>query len=92
MLGSLNGFILAKWKFRGADLIFLETFFRFDELALAVRAVREVCDLPVVGLLTFATERPPHPYEEQAKIVDELADLDLLAIGVELAGRETAAG
>ena len=70
---------------RGADLLFLETFFRFDELALAVRAVREVCDLPVVGLLTFATERPPHQYEEQAKIVDELADLDLLAVGVNCA-------
>jgi homocysteine S-methyltransferase len=70
---------------RGADLLFLETFFRFDELALAVHAVRGVCDLPVVGLLTFATERPPHRYEEQAKIVDELADLDLLAVGVNCA-------
>ena len=70
---------------RGADLLFLETFFRFDELALATKAVREVCDLPLVGLLTFATERPPHQYEEQAKVVDELADLDLLAVGVNCA-------
>ncbi len=70
---------------RGADLLMLETFFRFDELALAVRAVREVCDLPLVGLLTFATERPPHQYAEQARIVDELADLDLLAVGVNCA-------
>ena len=70
---------------RGADLLLLETFFRFDELALAIKAVREVCDLPVVGLLTFATERPPHQYEEQARVVDELADLDLLALGVNCA-------
>ncbi len=70
---------------RGADLLMLETFFRFDELALAVKAVREVCDLPLVGLLTFATERPPHQYSEQARIVDELADLDLLAVGVNCA-------
>jgi len=70
---------------RGADLLFLETFFRFDELALAAKAVREVCDLPMVGLLTFATERPPHKYEEQARVVDELADLDFLAIGVNCA-------
>jgi homocysteine S-methyltransferase len=70
---------------RGADLLFLETFFRSDELALAVRAVREVCDLPLVGLLTFATERPPHRYVEQARVVDELADLDLLAVGVNCA-------
>ena len=70
---------------RGADLLFLETFFRFDELALAVKAVREVCNLPLVGLLTFATERPPHRYEEQARAVDELADLDFLAVGVNCA-------
>lgn len=70
---------------RGADLLFLETYFRFDELALAARAVREVCDLPLVGLLTFATERPPHQYEEQARVVDELADLDLVAVGVNCA-------
>jgi len=70
---------------RGADLLFLETFFRFDELALAIKAVREVCDLPLVGLLTFATERPPHQYAEQAMVVDELADLDLLAAGVNCA-------
>jgi homocysteine S-methyltransferase len=67
---------------RGADLLILETFFRLDELRLAVAAVREVTDLPVVGLLTFATERPPHAYTEQAAQVDELADLDLLAVGV----------
>jgi homocysteine S-methyltransferase len=70
---------------RGADLLFLETFFRFDELALALNAVRGVCDLPVIGLLTFATERPPHRYSEQARVVDELADLDLLAVGVNCA-------
>ncbi len=70
---------------RGADLLMLETFFRFDELELAVRAVREVCDLPLVGLLTFATERPPHRYHEQARRIDELAELDLVAVGVNCA-------
>ena len=70
---------------RGADLLMLETFFRFDELVLAVRAVREVCDLPLVGLLTFATERPPHQYHEQAGTIDELAELDLAAVGVNCA-------
>jgi len=70
---------------RGADLLFLETFFRVDELTLAVKAVREVCDLPLVGLLTFATERPPHRYREQAGVLDELSELDLLAVGVNCA-------
>jgi homocysteine S-methyltransferase len=67
---------------RGADLIFLETFFRFDELEAAVGAVRGVTALPIVGLMTFPTERPPHPYAEQATFVDRLAELDLVAIGI----------
>lgn len=67
---------------RGVDLLLLETFFRLDELELAVRAVRSECSLPLVGLLTFATERPPHPYREQAVAVDRLAELDLVAVGV----------
>ncbi len=70
---------------RGADLLILETFFRVDELAIAVAAARSVTDLPLVGMMTFAHERPPHPYEEQAEMVDELADLDLVAIGVNCA-------
>jgi homocysteine S-methyltransferase len=70
---------------RGADLLVLETFFRMDELVLAVKAVRSVTDLPLVALMTFAHERPPHPYREQAKLLDELAELDLAAVGVNCA-------
>ncbi len=70
---------------RGADLLILETFFRVDELAIAVAAARSVTDLPLIGMMTFAHERPPHPYEEQAEMVDELAELDLVAIGVNCA-------
>jgi homocysteine S-methyltransferase len=70
---------------RGADLLILETFFRVDELAVAVAAARSVTDLPLVGMMTFAHERPPHPYQEQAAMIDELADLDLVAIGVNCA-------
>jgi homocysteine S-methyltransferase len=70
---------------RGADLLILETFFRVDELAIAVAAARSVTDLPLIGMMTFAHERPPHPYEEQAGMVDELAELDLVAIGVNCA-------
>ena len=70
---------------RGADLLILETFFRLDELLLAIDAVRTVTDLPLIGMLTFATERPPHAYREQAAMVDALAELDLAAIGVNCA-------
>jgi methionine synthase I (cobalamin-dependent)/5,10-methylenetetrahydrofolate reductase len=70
---------------RGADLLILETFFRVDELVIAVAAVRSVTDLPVIAMMTFAHERPPHPYEEQAAMLDELADLDLVALGANCA-------
>ena len=70
---------------RGADLLVLETFFRIDELAIAVAAVRTVTDLPLIGMMTFAHERPPHPYQDQAKHLDELAELDLVALGVNCA-------
>jgi homocysteine S-methyltransferase len=67
---------------RGADLLILETFFRLDELRRAVAAVREVTDLPLVAMMTFPTERPPHTYIEQAAQIDALAELELLALGV----------
>ncbi|MCG6948157.1 MAG: bifunctional homocysteine S-methyltransferase/methylenetetrahydrofolate reductase [Acidobacteria bacterium] len=70
---------------RGADLLVLETFFRVDELAIAVEAARSVTDLPLIGMMTFAHERPPHPYLEQARMIDELAELDLVAAGVNCA-------
>jgi homocysteine S-methyltransferase len=70
---------------RGADLLILETFFRVDEMVIAVAAARSVTDLPLIGMMTFAHERPPHPYLEQAAMIDELAELDLVAIGVNCA-------
>ncbi len=70
---------------RGADLLVLETFFRLDELTIAVAAVRSVTDVPLIAMMTFAHERPPHPYEEQAEQLDELAELDLVAVGVNCA-------
>ena len=67
---------------RGADLLVLETFFRADEMELAVEAVRRVVDLPLIGFLTFATEKPPHQYREQGRRLDRLAGLGLTAIGI----------
>jgi len=67
---------------RGADLIVLETFFRFDELEIAVRAVRAAIDLPLLGLLTFAAERPPHLWQENARELVRAAGLGLDGIGI----------
>lgn len=67
---------------RGADLIVLETFFRADEVELAVAAVRGVTGLPLVALMTFAAERPPHQWEEHARELVRIARLGLDGVGV----------
>ncbi len=70
---------------RGADLLILETFFRLDELVLAIEAVRDVCDLPVVGMLTFPFEKLPESHPEIAAEVRELFGHGVLAAGINCA-------
>ena len=70
---------------RGADLLILETFFRLDELELAIEAVREVTTLPLVAMLTFANEGQQPDWGEQADEVRRLFEHDLLAAGVNCA-------
>lgn len=41
----------------GVDLLILETFSDLREIAEAVRAAREVCDLPIVAQMTFTEEQ-----------------------------------
>lgn len=60
----------------GVDAFLLETFANLQEMWQAVRAVRAVCDLPIIGSVTF----PPEPLgregyrgttpEEAAKVMD----------------------
>jgi homocysteine S-methyltransferase len=40
----------------GADLLLFETFVDLEELEIAVRMARQVCDLPVVASMTFAED------------------------------------
>ncbi|BAM01577.1 bifunctional homocysteine S-methyltransferase/methylenetetrahydrofolate reductase [Caldilinea aerophila] len=40
----------------GADLLLFETFIDLEELELAVRTARKVCDLPIVASMTFAED------------------------------------
>ncbi len=67
---------------RGADLLVLESFFRFDELELAVEAVRGVTDIPVVALLTFPVERPPHLWDVFAERVAAVSALAVNVVGI----------
>ncbi len=70
---------------RGADLLILETFFRVDELELAIAAVKGATDLPVVGLLTFPADNTAQEWDEHAAAVERLLGLGLLAAGVNCA-------
>ncbi|PVZ12865.1 homocysteine S-methyltransferase family protein [Actinomycetospora cinnamomea] len=68
----------------GVDLILFETFSRADELLAAVRAVREVTDLPVVAQATFVDEDGgplTAAGESPADVVARLADAGAAAVG-----------
>src|SRR5436305_3773671 len=41
---------------RGIDLFTVETFFDLDELLTAIEAVRSVCNLPMVAMMTFGDD------------------------------------
>jgi homocysteine S-methyltransferase len=70
---------------RGADLIVLETFFRLEELLLAIEAVRGATDLPLIAMLTFPFEKLPESHPEIAAAVRELFGCDLLTAGINCA-------
>jgi methionine synthase I (cobalamin-dependent)/5,10-methylenetetrahydrofolate reductase len=70
---------------RGADLIVLETFFRVDELELAIKAVHGATDLPVVAMLTFPFEKVAENASEHAQSIRNLFELDVLAAGLNCA-------
>jgi methionine synthase I (cobalamin-dependent)/5,10-methylenetetrahydrofolate reductase len=70
---------------RGADLLVLETFFRLDELELAIAAVKSTTDLPLVAMLTFPFESFADNVAEHAAQVAALFAHDLLAAGVNCA-------
>jgi len=71
---------------RGADLLVLESFFRLDEIELALDAVAGVTSIPIIALMTFPAGRPPHPWEEMAAQVARLAQRrDVAAIGLSCA-------
>ncbi len=70
---------------RGADLLVLETFFRLDELLLAIGAVRGVTDLPLVAMLTFPFDKLPDSHPEIAAALGELFEREPLAAGINCA-------
>ncbi|MSQ27449.1 MAG: bifunctional homocysteine S-methyltransferase/methylenetetrahydrofolate reductase [Dehalococcoidia bacterium] len=65
----------------GVDLLVFETFSDVEELAIAVRTARSVCDLPMIGELTFSEDLTTLSGLGIPGVLQALADLPLDVIG-----------
>ena len=66
---------------RGADVVMLETFYDLLELELAVEAVRSVCSLPIVALLSFDNDAVTLAGVSARDAGQRLRQLDVAAFG-----------
>ena len=66
---------------RGVDLLMLETFFDLDELVAAIEAVRGVCSLPIVALMTFDADGQTLGGVSAGDAAERLSGLDVAAVG-----------
>ncbi len=70
----------------GADLLVIETMTDLYEIREAVRAVHEVCDLPVVASVTFTRDDRTLLGDDPAKVAHGLAEEGTDVIGVNCSG------
>jgi len=70
----------------GADLIVSETMSDLYEIREAVRAVREVCELPVVASVTFTRDDRTLLGDDPAKVARTLAEEGADVVGVNCSG------
>jgi len=66
----------------GADLLIFETFIYPNELEQAVRAAREICDLPIIAQMTIDEDASSLTGTSPAIMVDELNKIGADIIGV----------
>src|SRR6266516_12227 len=66
---------------RGVDLFAIETFFDLDELVTAIEAVRSVCDLPIVAMMTFGDDAETIGGVGAGEAAARLAGLGVAALG-----------
>lgn len=72
--------IAVLWE-AGADLLLFETFTDFEELRIAVRAAKDLCDLPIVASMSYAQDGLTG-----AGLSPQIVTERLLAMGVDLVG------
>ncbi|MCB0126076.1 MAG: bifunctional homocysteine S-methyltransferase/methylenetetrahydrofolate reductase [Caldilineaceae bacterium] len=72
--------IAVLWE-AGADLLLFETFTDFEELRTAVRAAKDICDLPIVASMSYAQDGLTG-----AGLSPQIVTERLLTMGVDLVG------
>jgi methionine synthase / methylenetetrahydrofolate reductase (NADH) len=70
----------------GADLIVIETFSDLYEIREAIRAAREVCNLPVIASVTFTRDDRTVLGDDPMKVARNLRDEGVDVIGVNCSG------
>jgi homocysteine S-methyltransferase len=70
----------------GVDLIVMETFSDLYEISEAIKAAKEVCQLPVVASVTFTRDDRTILGDEPMKVARTLRDADVDVIGVNCSG------
>ncbi|HET9910899.1 MAG TPA: bifunctional homocysteine S-methyltransferase/methylenetetrahydrofolate reductase [Anaerolineales bacterium] len=70
----------------GVDLIVLETFSDLYEIQEAIKAAREVCDLPVVASVTFTRDDRTVLGDDPTKVARTLKEAEVDVIGVNCSG------
>lgn len=70
----------------GADLIVIETFSDLYEIREAIKAARQVCDLPVVASVTFTRDDRTLLGDDPVKVARTLRDSGVDVIGVNCSG------
>jgi homocysteine S-methyltransferase len=70
----------------GVDLLVIETFSDLYEILEAIKAAREVCDLPVVASVTFTRDDRTLLGDDPGKVARALRDANVDVIGVNCSG------
>lgn len=70
----------------GADLIVIETFSDVYEIQEAIKAAKEVCDLPVIASVTFTRDDRTLLGDDPAKVAKKISEAGADVIGVNCSG------
>jgi methionine synthase / methylenetetrahydrofolate reductase(NADPH) len=73
----------------GVDLVVMETFSDLYEIREAIKAARQVCDLPVVASVTFTRDDRTLLGDDPAKVARALKETGVDVIGVNCSGGPT---